>query len=392
MKYDVIVIGAGPAGSTAAYEIAGAGHSVLMVDRRERPGTPVYCAEAVSRPPFEKLLQPKPEWICASIEKIRIVGPHGSELNIHHKDAGYILDRSRFDYDLAGQAVEAGCQLECRTIATRLFRKGDRFNSVELTGPTGERTRAEASVFIAADGAESVIARSAGMRNGLELEETESLLQYRLEDISVDPECVEFHMGNSVAPEGYLWVFPKSASSANVGLGISTPSKRSEKLEILLRDFIERGFGGGKVVGKTCGLVPKYQGKDRFRTANLLVVGDAARALDSLTGAGIISALMSGRYAGQAAAAYIEGRVNDLDEIEHLYPKRFLDVKGEELAIYLKLRNVYRNLNDGDFSDIIEALNEHFSNNSVYGVNAGRLLIGLVRTRPRLLRLIRHLL
>jgi digeranylgeranylglycerophospholipid reductase len=392
LKYDAVVIGAGPAGSTAACEIAQAGHSVLMVERRERPGSPVYCAEAVSRPSFEKLLRPERGWISAFIEKILIFGPNGSKLELFHKEAGYILERSEFDYDLARRAVKAGSRLECRTIGLGLIREGDLFRSIELLKPTGERTTVEASIFIAADGVESGVARSAGINNGIELDEVESLLQYRLEEISVDPESAEFHMGNRIAPKGYIWVFPKSATSANVGLGISTHSKRSEELEVLLRDFIDRRFGGGRIAARTCGMVPKYQGRDRFRSANLLVAGDAARTLDSLTGAGVINAVMSGRFAGQAAAAYISGGLKAIDEIEHLYPRKFLAVKGEELATYLRLRNVYKNLSDDDFADIIAGLNEYFVKNSVYGVNAGKLLIGLITTRPRLLRLIKHLL
>lgn len=390
-QYDVVVIGAGPAGSMAAYEIASEGHSVLLLEKHKKPGTPHCCAEAVSRLSFEKLIEPRKEWISSSIEKIRLVGPRGRELLIHHPRAGFILDRKKLDYDLANRAVEAGCRLECETIGLELLRHGNLFKYLEVLKQTGDRIRIEASIFIAADGVESKIARLAGMQNLINLDEIESLLQYKLENISVDPETAEFHVGNEIAPKGYLWVFPKSESSANVGLGITVDSNRSDQLESRLNRFIEQRFSGGNIAERVCGLAPKYQGKKMFRMANLLIAGDAARAIDSLSGAGIINAIMSGKYAGMAAAEYISGNIKDIEQIEKLYPGKFLAAKGDELSLYTKLREVYKALDDDDFTDIIEALSKYFGNNSTYGINAGKLLSRLVRTRPRLLRLVRYL-
>ena len=175
-------------------------------------------------------------------------------------------------------------------------------------------------------------------------------------------------------------------------MGIISDGRRGDEVGSRLDKFIEKRFPGAKIVLKTAGLTPKYQGECMFRSRNLLMAGDAARALDSLTGAGIVNAMMSGKYAGQAAVEYLSDGVDDPVRLESLYPGRFLEAKADELSLYLKLKNVYMHLNDDDFIDIIKALGEYFKEKRTEGINAGRLLAGLIRTRPRLIRLVKYLL
>lgn len=376
----------------AAHEIAEAGFKVLILEKHHRPGRPLCCAEAVTRQPLHDLLEPLESWIKSRINRVKVFGPWGYSFEVYHPEAGYILDRTVFDYDLASRAVEAGCRLECETIGLRLECGERLFSKLEILKPGGVKNMVEAPIFIAADGVESGIARRAGIDNDIDPTEVESLLQYRLEDISLDPETMEFHMGHDIAPGGYLWVFPRSSSAANVGLGITIKGQRSIRLENLLNGFIESRFKHSKIVEKHCGLVPKYQGRKAFRRGNLLVVGDAARALDSLTGAGIINAMKSGRYAGRAAVEYLSGRITGIDDIEELYPGRFFEEKEKELDLYLKLRQMYLRLTDDEIKDIIEVLDNYFGGKTVRSVNAFKLLAHLTRTRPRLLRLVRHLI
>jgi digeranylgeranylglycerophospholipid reductase len=392
LKYDAVVIGAGPAGSMAAYEIATAGYSVIIFEKHKTPGLPLSCAEAVSRGSFEKIITPEKDWVCTEIDRAKVIGPFGDDVTAVYPGGGLILDRKKLDYSLVSRAVKAGCLLICKTIGLELEKDGDSFRSIEILRANGERQRIKASIFIAADGVESKIARAAGMDNLVNIDEVESLLQYRLDNIDVDPKMIEFYVGNDIAPGGYLYIFPKSESSANVGLGIIIDGYRSDKLEFLLNNFIEQKFGRAHIAEKICGLTPKYQGKKMFRKDNLLVVGDAARALDSLSGAGIVNAMTSGRYAGLAAVEYLESNIKNEEEFDDLYPGRFLKERGEELLLYVKLKNAYRNFTDDDFTEVIKALNKYLSGHDVRQINASRLLMGILMSRPKLLRLARYLL
>jgi digeranylgeranylglycerophospholipid reductase len=159
----------------------------------------------------------------------------------------------------------------------------------------------------------------------------------------------------------------------------------------MLDNFISRRFPGGRIAGRTCGMTPKYQGKRMFGKDNLLIVGDAARVLDSFSGAGIVNAISSGRYAGLAAVEYLSGHVECGEQLEALYPESFLEEMGDDLILYKKLRKVYIHLDDGDFADIVKAMREYFDRRGTEGIRIGKLLTGLIKTRPRLLRLIRYL-
>ncbi|MCX6826757.1 MAG: NAD(P)/FAD-dependent oxidoreductase [candidate division Zixibacteria bacterium] len=390
-NYDAVVIGAGPAGSMAAYEIASAGYSVLLLEKHKTPGTPLCCAEAVSRPSFERILHLRQEWIAASIDRVRIVAPSGDEVNLFSPNIGYILERKRLDRDLAEQATKAGADLKCEAIGLELVRTGNLFKSLKIIRKNNQMADIQAKIFIAADGVESKIARQAGFDNTIDGGDIEALFQYRLEEIAIDPTKVEFFVGNEIAPGSYIWVFPKSSSSANVGLGVSIGPRTGKQAQVLLQQFIYKRFGKAVIQETVCGLVPRYQGERMFQLANLLVVGDAARAVDSLSGAGIVNAMLSGKYAGIAAAKYISGRIENIDQIKELYPGRFLQEKGEELIMYTRLRQIYNRLDDKDFNDIVLALRDYLSKNSITGISAGKILAGIIKTRPRLLRLAKYL-
>jgi len=390
--YDAVVIGAGPAGSMAAYEIAEKGFSVLLLEKHKRPGLPICCAEAVSRPSFEKLINPKPEWISAYIEKAKLVTPNNKEITVTHPGAGYILDRSVFDYDLAQRAVKAGTELRCEAIGLELQSDGEKFNSIQIEDKFSGHTNVNAKIFISAEGVESRVARLAGIDNHEDSDDVESLLQYRVSGIEVDSQAVEIHVGEQIAPKGYLWIFPKSDNSANIGLGIAAGDKRGEKCERLLERFLQKRFGQYNIEFKSCGIVPKYQGRDKLSKYNLLIVGDSARVLDSFSGAGIVNALMSGRDAGVASVEYLSGGINSINDIDRYYPDRFLECKESELRMYRKLRKVYTKFKDDDFNDIVTALKGHFPEGRTDSVNVIKLLTQIIRTRPQLLRLVRYLI
>jgi len=388
-KYDVVVIGAGPAGSMAAYEVAAAGYSVLILEKHAQPGVPLACAEAVSFGSLEMLVEPEDEWVCSVINKARLIGPKGNSATAVYPNGGYILDRKKFDYYLAERAVEVGATLKCKSIGLELTEKDRLYNSIDILTEDGDRINIEASLFIAADGVESKIARLAGMDNLVDIDTAEALLQYRLENIEVDPETIVFYVGNDIARGGYLYVFPKSKNSANVGLGIITDSKRSDMLEKNLNEFVENNFKGAKIAEKICGLTPKYMGEGMFRNCNLLVAGDAARALDSFSGAGIVNAMSSGRYAGLAAVEYLRGEIKNENDFDRFYPGRFLEERGEELKIYSKLKVAYRHLDDDDFADVIETLDKYLEGRDARQIKITKLMMSIIMSRPRLIRLAR---
>jgi len=111
--YDIIVVGAGPAGSMAAREAARRKVEVLILEKDREVGTPVRCAEGVAKKDLERILEHSvlPGWVASEISKFRLFSPNGTPVYINIDEIGYVLNRRLFDYDLALQAVGEGAQL-----------------------------------------------------------------------------------------------------------------------------------------------------------------------------------------------------------------------------------------------------------------------------------------
>src|SRR5512135_99315 len=159
-NYDVVVVGAGPAGSIAARTIAQAGHSVLLVEKRQEIGAPVRCAEGFSRSWLEKIVPIDPKWICAQIHGYRFHAPDGTAITIEPDDTGYVLERKIFDRDLANMAAQAGAHVVAKTAARDvLCAEQGGIVGVQLDMPSNNAFSVRSKIVIGADGVEAQVGR-----------------------------------------------------------------------------------------------------------------------------------------------------------------------------------------------------------------------------------------
>jgi digeranylgeranylglycerophospholipid reductase len=143
-------------------------------------------------------------------------------------------------------------------------------------------------------------------RTTVPMRELMSCAQYVLTDIDIDPHVTVFYFGNRIAPEGYIWVFPKGERTANVGIGISgRKSRDGHRARQLLDRFIADTFPRGKMVECIVGGVSVCRPLPCTVADGLMVVGDAARLADPMTGGGIANAMITGRLAAGVAAECI---------------------------------------------------------------------------------------
>lgn len=390
-SFDVVVVGAGPAGSVAAYEIAVAGFSVLLVEKHPIIGLPVCCAEGVSHEGLTNVVPLKRSWVAAEITGVTLSSPGGITVRLAHPDAGYVLNREIFDRDLAARATEAGAEVWVNAEAVGLQTSTGRLFDRVLISRDGQQAAIGCRLIIGCDGIESLVGRWAGLDTTITPATMDSAAQYLLGGLSnIEEGITEFYFSQQLTPGGYAWVFPKSATTANVGLGLVPAQADGQSAAVRLEKFVAQRFGTAQIIKKTAGGVPAYRGRGLMLAKNVLLAGDAARLLDSLSGAGIANALLSGMYAGQTAAEYLQSRKPDLAVLKR-YPSRLMKKKGRELRFNLLAHRIFGRMTDRDVDEVIDFLRPIYDGKVVDGINSVELLKSILRHRPRLLALARHL-
>jgi geranylgeranyl reductase family protein len=304
---DVLIVGGGPAGSSAARAAAEAGASVLVIEKRARIGEPVRCAEYIPRLLTQKMKIPR-EAIVQEIEGMVTFMPDGE---VRRKSApGFTLDRAKFDQALAAQAERAGATI---LTATRAVYEADR--RVMTVGPSGgEEIRAK--VIIGADGPDSTVGSWIGQRNRNVMWAVQQTVE--LKHLVHDTE-VYF---DREYPGGYAWLFPKG-DVANVGVGVKkelggVPKVAFRRFEERVKDRI------GKLVSITAGRIPVGGPLPSVdEKAGIILVGDAAGHTHAITGGGVPQAVLCGIMAGTAAADYAKGNKKALLDYVHHWKEAF---------------------------------------------------------------------
>lgn len=338
-RYDVVVVGAGPGGSIAAREAARLGLSVLLLEKRQEIGSPVRCAEGVAHELLVPFIEPDPRWISTVVSKAQItVIEDGTTVTRQAEGGkGYILERRIFDRVLAEEAAKAGAQVMVKTAATGLLLEDGVVRGVVARGPAGVM-EIECAVVIGADGVESQVGSWAGLDTTLPLRDTMACAQYLLAGIEVDPACCYYYLGQEVTAGGYAWVFPKGEGRANVGLGVQADLAADSALNYLDR-FIERQphLAQGSPVTLVVGGVPVSRPLPRLVANGLMLVGDAARQVDPLTGGGIANAMIAGRLAAEVAAKAIASGDTSAEALA-LYEERWMVGRGRKMARNYRLK------------------------------------------------------
>jgi len=390
-KYDCIVVGAGPAGSMAAKEMAENDVDVLVLEKHPEIGVPLSCAEAISFSGLTNFVPIDPEWICTQVHKVLLVSPSNIRMELHHPNAGFILNRKLFDKRLAEKAVSCGACLKVNAQAVGLLKnKKGEFCGVRVL-VNGKEKEYEAKVIIGADGVESNVARWAGMDFCLGLDQIGSSAQYLLDQVEVESDCTEFHFGHTLAPGGYTWVFPKGNSRANVGLVIASDLSKEKKAKEYLDEFVTKRFYNFKIVESMMGGIPCFDRHKNLVKENILLVGDAGRVVDSLSGSGISTALLSGKIAGSVVSQYIKNGNSSVSFLKRYYDE-LMHIRGRLLRFHTFCRAIFLKMTDEDLDVVISFLKKYFDNKVVTGLEPVPLVKTILRSNPRLLFLLRHLI
>ncbi len=358
-SYDVVVVGAGPAGSMAALHAVKGGASVLLLEKDRDIGYPVRCAEGVGIESMKGVVDIRPEWITNRIDRFRIIAPNGiaGEPDIDKVDPdiggrGYILNRRLFDYDLAMMAVEAGAVVRTKAYVHGLLRLNGSIKGVKVRVQHRE-FQIRSKIIIGADGVESRVGKWAGIDTTTKYEFMASAAQMTIAKIDIEPDLCEFYVGSKYAPGGYFWVFPKGRHEANVGCAVDPKRSKTKKAIDFVCDFVEDKFPGASIMSTVAGGIPAEPTLETIVKGNVLLVGDAAHQANPFNGGGIASGMKAGILAGKAAAEAVKtGSLKILNS----YPKQWNKLLGRKHRMLHRLASTIYSLSDETYNKVGDIL------------------------------------
>ncbi len=308
---DILVVGAGPSGSSAALTAARGGLNVLVVERRDKIGVPVRCAEYIPAPLIGEVDLGR-HFVVQPVRGMRTFLLHGEAKET--LSPGFTIRRDLFDQTLAEASRDAGAEVLLSTRALSRDEKG-----VYLKGKKGYRAVVRAKVIIGADGPRSSVGRWIGAVNRNLI----PAVQVRV-PLNRPMEFTEVYFDKEIYG-GYGWLFPKR-HEANVGLGMKLKGDGTRPITEVLHRFISRLADEGKIdkkpLRKFAGWIPA-EGVRSAVKGNVMLVGDAAGHTHPITGAGVFQAVVCGRMAGKWAARAVK-----TDDMECLfeYEKEWRDL------------------------------------------------------------------
>lgn len=328
MEYDVVVVGGGPSGATAAEDLARSGHTVALIDREGRIKP---CGGAI--PP--RLMQDfdiGDDQLLTKVNTARMISPTGRQVDIPIEN-GFVgmVDRKDFDPFLRQRAQAAGADLQVGTFLR--IERGDSTRVIFREKTSGEEKALTTKLVIGADGAKSRVALAevpGADKVPLVFAYHEIIAAPEKTDI-YDPERCDVIYDGAISPDFYGWVFPHGATTS-VGMGTENPDVSLKEATAALRRA--SGLDHCETLRKEGAPIP-LKPMDRWDNGrDVVLAGDAAGVVAPSSGEGIYYAMVGGRVAATAAAACLtSGRAKDLQLARRLF-------MGEHKTVFRVLRSM----------------------------------------------------
>lgn len=324
MEYDVIIVGAGPAGCRVAELVAKKGYDVLVLEEHATIGKPTQCTGLVS-----SRIGKLPSGVAINrIKKAKFCSRQEC-FEIESKKPVYVIDRKKYDQHIYRKAKIAGAKFK---LSTRFLD----FNNGEVFTTAGNF---KSKILVGADGPNSVVAKSIGIK------QPDKLLyavQVKIESHFASS-TVELWFGSDTAPGLFAWIVPENKKIARVGLMTDkNPNKYLEK-------FLKKRFGSVKTFDRI-GDVIRYGLIENSAADGVLLVGDAASHIKPFSAGGLVYNQITARYAARACIKALKSK----NFSKKFFKKNYDDVWKKELETPIRrglvIKNLFEKISDKPFT------------------------------------------
>ncbi len=346
--YDVIVVGAGPAGSYVAYELASSGHAVAVFEQKGASGLNACCTGIISTECLQSL-DPGEDMILTEVKSAEFYSPSGRCLKLQTDNVqAYVVDRFSLDKALTSKAQSRKAQYFFSSAVIDILPGKDSIKVEALC--SGAREIFSARAVILANGFAPKLPHKLGLGRIKRF-----LIGAQAEIEATDIHEFEVHFGQRIAPGGFAWLVPISSGRAYVGLLASSQAK------LYLQKFVNSLFGQGRITSRNAEIGQRAVPMGTLARSygdRLLVIGDAAGQVKPTTGGGI--------WFGHLGARIAAGVLGDALRSDNLtaaqlsvYQKQWKARMGKELSRGYRARWAYARLSDGQIEGVFEALDSN---------------------------------
>ncbi|NJR38840.1 MAG: geranylgeranyl reductase family protein [Leptolyngbyaceae cyanobacterium CSU_1_4] len=325
--YDCIIVGAGPAGGSAAYHLAKKGRSVLLLEKESLPRYKP-CGGGVSPQVAQWFDFDFSPVISLKVSSLRFTWKMGDPVDAHLENTEpiWLVRRDRFDHFLVQKAQEQGAELRDSTEVKGIHWQGDRWQVHTADGTV------EGRYLVGADGAKGMMANWLGFKD--RQRRLAGALEAEAAATITGSQAVHFEFG--MVKNGYIWNFPK-ADGYSIGIGTFRGGDQKQDFKAILAEYATL-FGIDMKTTKQYGHpICLWDGNQKLHTQNALLVGEAACVVDPMTAEGIRPSIFTGVKAAEAIDGAIAGNANALEDYTTIINAEW----GEDMAWAQRLASVF---------------------------------------------------
>ena len=358
LDFDVIVVGGGPAGTSAAYMASKKGCTVALIEKEKKIAETVRTSGVTWISDIEKFGIPNE---CYNpIRKFSFCSPKNS-VTISDKIAkAAVLDVRKTYRFLAKRAEDAGAELFLNTNVSDVLKNSTGECTGVITKSNDKQIQFKGKVVIDASGFGSVVAKELGHVKQWKKFGVGAEYEVKTEKLEYDNWWLM--VGKEYSPAGYAWIFPTSENTARIGVGIGKPDSDIDPT-IRLNELIDKKMGPIKDLGEIdkiefhYGLIPNEGLSRKTVYDNLILVGDSAGQANPLVLEGIRYAIRFGEVAGRVAAdAITDGNTSKTSLMT--YEKEWKKAIESNINSAVKVQNRWVGLSDDEWDKELDIINE----------------------------------